>query len=235
MRQKHSHQHINGYSRTKISFFFLASLGLLLGCKESNESDGRLDGDIGDAPRATLDTPSSDTACPNPKPADYCYGGVPGGNCSDIVQNPVCEEGKLVCPAGSIPMGECGSIGGVVSHYDGGIGDAHIVQNADSWSNSPVDAAFLDTVTRPLDSNPHPVPDSAPSDLPSLTDSDAPPDINTQDGRSAVTVGCSANPAGTRYFCEDFESGLDNWIVSGSDWNTTNAIGCRSIRPRKSG
>jgi hypothetical protein len=25
----------------------------------------------------------------------------------------------------------------------------------------------------------------------------------------------------TRYFCDDFESGLSKWIVSGQDWNTT--------------
>ena len=34
--------------------------------------------------------------------------------------------------------------------------------------------------------------------------------------------GCDAASA-TRYFCDAFENGLDNWVVSGQDWGTTNA------------
>jgi hypothetical protein len=34
--------------------------------------------------------------------------------------------------------------------------------------------------------------------------------------------GCPAAP-GIRYFCDGFEAGMGNWIVSGKDWNTTNA------------
>jgi hypothetical protein len=78
------------------------------------------DGGVLDAPKATQDTSSSDTACPNPKLADYCFGGVPEGNCSDIALNPICDDGKLTCPAGTVPMSQCASFGGVVRPLDGG-------------------------------------------------------------------------------------------------------------------
>ncbi len=40
-------------------------------------------------------------------------------------------------------------------------------------------------------------------------------------GSTTIPTGCAAI-TGTPYFCDDFESGLSNWVVSGQDWNTTN-------------
>jgi hypothetical protein len=57
------------------------------------------------------------------------------------------------------------------------------------------------------------------------------PDVNTGTpdavslpeggGAAPVATGCGVPPVATRYFCDDFESGLSNWVVSGQDWNTT--------------
>jgi hypothetical protein len=43
------------------------------------------------------------------------------------------------------------------------------------------------------------------------------------DTTRAQATGCAAMPAAvaTRYFCDDFESGLSRWMVSSHDWNTT--------------
>ena len=35
-------------------------------------------------------------------------------------------------------------------------------------------------------------------------------------------TGCGATPVSTRYFCDDFESGLSNWLVATLGWNTVN-------------
>jgi hypothetical protein len=40
-------------------------------------------------------------------------------------------------------------------------------------------------------------------------------------GGPPVATGCGVTPTSTRYFCDDFESGLSKWLVSGQDWNTT--------------
>jgi hypothetical protein len=40
-------------------------------------------------------------------------------------------------------------------------------------------------------------------------------------GGSPVATGCGVPPVATRYFCDDFESGISKWIVSGQDWDTT--------------
>jgi hypothetical protein len=40
-------------------------------------------------------------------------------------------------------------------------------------------------------------------------------------GASPVATGCGVPPISTRYFCDDFESGISKWLVSGNDWNTT--------------
>jgi hypothetical protein len=42
-------------------------------------------------------------------------------------------------------------------------------------------------------------------------------------GRSTVLTGCGVSASTPRYFCDDFESGLSNWVVSGQDWATTAA------------
>jgi hypothetical protein len=34
-------------------------------------------------------------------------------------------------------------------------------------------------------------------------------------------AGCSDSLLSQRYFCDSFESGINNWVVSGQDWNTT--------------
>jgi hypothetical protein len=49
------------------------------------------------------------------------------------------------------------------------------------------------------------------------------------DATQAAAAGCASMPAATstRYFCDDFETNLAKWIVSGLDWNTTTA-GARS-------
>ncbi len=39
-------------------------------------------------------------------------------------------------------------------------------------------------------------------------------------GGTTILTGCAA-VTGTLYFCDDFESGLSKWTVSGQDWNTT--------------
>jgi hypothetical protein len=39
-------------------------------------------------------------------------------------------------------------------------------------------------------------------------------------GGSEVLTGCGATPLSTRYFCDDFESGLSKWELSGQDWDT---------------
>lgn len=48
-------------------------------------------------------------------------------------------------------------------------------------------------------------------------------DTATDDGASPVATGCSAPPVSTRYFCDDFESGLSKWLVATSGWNTVTA------------
>ncbi len=40
-------------------------------------------------------------------------------------------------------------------------------------------------------------------------------------GASYVPTGCSVPSTTTRYFCDDFESGLSNWTLSGQDWGAT--------------
>jgi hypothetical protein len=42
-------------------------------------------------------------------------------------------------------------------------------------------------------------------------------------GGCKTISGCGVAPTTTRYFCEDFEAGLDNWSISGYDWNLTTA------------
>jgi hypothetical protein len=80
-----------------------------------------------------------------------------------------------------------------------------------------------DPDTRPADTRI--IPDTALPDTMLITDTPLPPDLSPDttpiDGASLVLTGCAAPPLSQRYFCDDFESGLDKWIVSGRDWNTT--------------
>jgi hypothetical protein len=39
-------------------------------------------------------------------------------------------------------------------------------------------------------------------------------------GGSTILTGCSKPVVGTRYFCDDFESGLSQWMVATNGWNT---------------
>ena len=88
-----------------------------------------------------------------------------------------------------------------------------------------------------------PAADLAADKLPSTT-----PDVNasTPDavvrpdggGASPVPTGCGVTPVSTRYFCDDFESGISKWIVSGQDWDTTAAMarsGANSITDSPNG
>jgi hypothetical protein len=51
----------------------------------------------------------------------------------------------------------------------------------------------------------------------STPDAVSPPESG---GAAPVSTGCGVVTT-TRYFCDDFESGLSNWTVSGQDWNLT--------------
>jgi hypothetical protein len=70
-----------------------------------------------------------------------------------------------------------------------------------------------------------------PADLPVDKLTSTGPDVNSSTadavigpdggGESPVPTGCGVAPTSTRYFCDDFESGLSNWVVSGQDWGLT--------------
>jgi hypothetical protein len=119
---------------------------------------------------------------------------------------------------------------------DGGVKDAGKdslppdtqVENLPDPDTRPRDTATPDTTLSPdtalaPDTSP---PDTRIVDL-ALPDTNPPdtalpaPDTAPIDGASLVLTGCSAPALSQRYFCDDFEAGLDKWVVSGLDWNTT--------------
>jgi hypothetical protein len=62
--------------------------------------------------------------------------------------------------------------------------------------------------------------------------------IRQDGGASPVATGCGVTPVATRYFCDDFESGISKWIVSGQDWDTTASMarsGANSITDTPNG
>ena len=95
---------------------------------------------------------------------------------------------------------------------DGATADASIV---DAAAGGAADGSTVDTAVGGEDGS------DATTGADSTTTADAAPDTSSVDGASPVLTGCGVAPATKRYFCEDFESGLSNWVVSGYDWNTT--------------
>jgi hypothetical protein len=81
----------------------LLSLSVYPGCGGSSSgSDGAVDA-------------SSAESCPEVGKDDYCAYGTPGGECVDVMTNPICKNGKLVCPEPSFPVSLCASVGGWVN------------------------------------------------------------------------------------------------------------------------
>jgi hypothetical protein len=87
-----------------------------------------------------------------------------------------------------------------------------------------------------------PAADLAADKLPSATDVNpsSPDAIVRPDGGGAspVPTGCGVPAVATRYFCDDFESGISKWIVSGQDWDTTTSMarsGANSITDSPNG
>jgi hypothetical protein len=132
-----------------------------------------------------------------------------------------------------------GQLTRVVPMVDGGVKDAGKdsmppdtqVENLPDPDTRPRDTATPDTTLSPDTAL---APDTSPPDtrivdlaLPDTNPPDtAPPAPDTApiDGASLVLTGCSAPALSQRYFCDDFEAGLDKWVVSGRDWNTTATV-----------
>jgi hypothetical protein len=51
---------------------------------------------------------------------------------------------------------------------------------------------------------------------------DGTPDGGSQTLSGKESSGCGGSEVGSRYFCDDFESGIANWMVATNGWNTEN-------------
>jgi hypothetical protein len=112
-------------------------------------------------------------------------------------------------PADSTPVGgaEVAVVAPEAGPADATVADAKLLDTPAADSGAPDTTAVADTSTV--------------FDVPAIPDVTIVPDAPPTDGASQVLTGCSAPPLGQRYFCDDFEAGLDKWVVSGQDWNTT--------------
>jgi len=125
--------------------------------------------------------------------------------------------------SGAIGAGGTTGIGGLGGSPDAGLADLASGTGGTSGGGSGgAGAGGPDTATdRSADLAVLPdVPDDA---LAGISDTGPNSDSDDGTGASSVPTGCGSTSSTNRYFCDDFESGLSNWVVSGQDWNTTTA------------
>jgi hypothetical protein len=118
--------------------------------------------------------------------------------------------------------------------FNGYIDELRVVKGTAVWTSdfTPPTAPYVAGSIQPTDGGAPDLPAATPDSSASAPETARPdvtqptPDaiIHPDDGgESPVPTGCTVPSSSKRYFCDDFESGLSNWVVSGQDWNTTSA------------